>query len=240
MAVADLNGDGKPDLVLSFYGGNEIVLLGNGDGTFRGPQPFAGGPYPAPPPVTVADFNGDGVPDKVYSYFSAVDRGISVLLGNGDSTFQNPLKLSNYFPDVVSVADLNGDGKPDIVTAKEEAQRERIHQHGSGLHDRKLHANGTYRRRPECDPSPGQSKFTADRHRHDEPGPCGRLHLHARLGRRHDSADYQRNRQQRQRNTGVPHLRRGWFLSGFCYGYRYEWGRQLRRNRSRRAHQPWR
>ena len=44
VAVADFNGDGKPDLVVANYGGNDVsVLLGNGDGTFQTQVTFAVG-----------------------------------------------------------------------------------------------------------------------------------------------------------------------------------------------------
>ena len=44
VAVADLNGDGKPDLIVANYNDNTVsVLLGNGDGTFPTQQTFATG-----------------------------------------------------------------------------------------------------------------------------------------------------------------------------------------------------
>jgi hypothetical protein len=89
VAVADLNGDGIPDLVVADYnivGGNGAVsvLLGNGDGTFRdaGSQ-LSGGDGPVD--VKVVDYSGKGSADLVVSnYFS---NNLSVLLGNGDGTF---------------------------------------------------------------------------------------------------------------------------------------------------------
>jgi hypothetical protein len=76
VAVADLNGDGKPDLVVadecastnpdcSLGGiGSVGVLLGNGDGTFQAPVSYSSGGYSASA-VAVADVNGDGKPDIV-------------------------------------------------------------------------------------------------------------------------------------------------------------------------------
>ena len=61
MAVADFNGDGKPDLavtVTSFADNTVSVLLGNGDGTFQTHVDYATGSHPTS--VAVADFNGDG------------------------------------------------------------------------------------------------------------------------------------------------------------------------------------
>jgi Bacterial Ig-like domain (group 3)/FG-GAP-like repeat/FG-GAP repeat len=107
VAMADLNGDGKPDLVTANYGTSTLgVLLGNGDGTFKTAVSYnSGGSFS----VTVADVNRDGIPDLVV--------GGGVLLGNGDGTFQ-PLMVFNSggnFGGRLAVADVNGDGKPDIV-----------------------------------------------------------------------------------------------------------------------------
>jgi len=109
VAMADLNGDGKPDLVTANYGTSTLgVLLGNGDGTFKTAVPYNSGGSLS---VTVADVNRDGIPDLV------VTGG--VLLGNGDGTFQ-PLMVFNSggnFGGRLAVADVNGDGRPDIVLA---------------------------------------------------------------------------------------------------------------------------
>jgi hypothetical protein len=62
VAVADFNGDGKPDLIIANAGSNTLsVLLGNGDGTFAAALTPAAGIDPLF--VAVGDFNGDGVPD---------------------------------------------------------------------------------------------------------------------------------------------------------------------------------
>src|SRR6266702_1159934 len=116
VAVADLNGDGKPDLVVANFDDNTLsVLLSNGDGTFRAAQTF-GGVGPKPKTVAVGDFNGDGKPDLVAPNYGS--NSISVLLGNGDGTFQ---AAQNYLVDsapvFVAVGDLNGDGTPDLAVA---------------------------------------------------------------------------------------------------------------------------
>ena len=74
--MADVNGDGIPDLIVDNYAADTIcVLLGNGDGTFEPPQvyPTNDGPgFAGPRPPVVADVNGDGIPDLIYpDYVSA-------------------------------------------------------------------------------------------------------------------------------------------------------------------------
>ena len=59
LVTADLNEDGKPDLILANLSANHVtVLLGNGDGTFPTSKSYAAGAEPIC--VAVADFNGDG------------------------------------------------------------------------------------------------------------------------------------------------------------------------------------
>jgi hypothetical protein len=117
VAVADVNGDGKPDIFTVDKGNGTVsVLLGNGDGTFQPPDTLTVGPPSRIASVAVADVNGDGKPDLIVTNSSL--NGVSVLLGNGDGTFQNPrIFAGGLRPFSVAVADVNGDGKPDIVTA---------------------------------------------------------------------------------------------------------------------------
>jgi hypothetical protein len=118
VVVADLNGDGKPDLVVaSILGGPLGVLLGNGDGTFQ-PAVSVGGAAFA---VAVADLNGDGKPDLVVATLTST---VGVLLGNGDGTFgpEVPYASGGSISTSVAIADVNGDGKPDLVVTNEEGQ----------------------------------------------------------------------------------------------------------------------
>jgi hypothetical protein len=117
LAVGDFNGDGIPDLaVSSFATAEEIILLGNGDGTFRVTAQIHVG---APSAVAVADFNGDGIPDLVVANY---DSMVSVLLGVGDGTFQDPLNFdSGPSTSGVAAGDFNGDGYPDVVVTNSSA-----------------------------------------------------------------------------------------------------------------------
>jgi hypothetical protein len=133
VAVADLNGDGKPDLVVA----NEVplvagidgvlaVLFGNGDGTFQPAVIYDSGGYAAMS-VAVADLNGDGKPDLVvanWSGVSTVDGTLGVLLGTGNGTFQPVVTYDTggVAADAVAVADVNGDGKLDLLVANCECQ----------------------------------------------------------------------------------------------------------------------
>lgn len=120
VAVADLNGDGKPDLVVASLAGPLAVLLGNGDGTFEPAVSVDGGESS----VVVADLNGDGKPDLVATNLGNLVGTVDVLLGNGDGSFQPAVTYASggAYPASVAIADLNGDNKPDLVVTNEEGQ----------------------------------------------------------------------------------------------------------------------
>ena len=124
VVIADVNGDGKKDLVLDDSDSTAPdysvrVEFGNGSGGFTESAGY-GLANPAGR-IVVADLNGDGHPDIVVGQGSA---GIAVLLNNGDGTFSGPTYYSITWPsgssggavDGLAVADLNGDGKVDVVT----------------------------------------------------------------------------------------------------------------------------
>ncbi len=113
LAVADVNGDHKPDLLVAISSNNTVgVLLGNGDGTFQTAVPYNSGGS-GPGAVAVADVNGDGKPDLLLENSGTV----GVLLGNGDGTFQTavPYNSGGSGPGAIAVVDVNGDGKPDLL-----------------------------------------------------------------------------------------------------------------------------
>ena len=115
VATADFNRDGKADLALGDVRNNTVdVLLGNGDGTFRPYVTYSTGwnPYS----VVVGDFNGDGVPDLAVTSAGVTTNMVSILLGNGDGTFQSHIDSAiGGLPASVVPGDFNGDGKLDLA-----------------------------------------------------------------------------------------------------------------------------
>jgi large repetitive protein len=134
VTVADVNHDGKPDLVIAvsspFLGnsssGQMSVVLGRGNGGFQPPRSYASGGIDASS-VAVGDFNGDGNLEVVVANrclagpdcLNTPNNGaLSVLLQRGGRFLAPPEYAS---PDcdahAVAVGDFNGDGNPDLAVA---------------------------------------------------------------------------------------------------------------------------
>ncbi len=128
IAAADVNGDGKMDLVVPNACGNVdacdeynnvpgsvSVVLGNGDGTFQPnvEYPVGIGPIWG----ATGDFNGDGRLDIAVGTSDPSGDFLSILAGNGDGTFQPQVTpyLGSYVVNAGVVGDFNGDGLPDVA-----------------------------------------------------------------------------------------------------------------------------
>lgn len=115
ITVADLNGDGKLDLVTTNGStqGAFNILLGNGDGTFQSAISYSTNPSPGS--VAVADFNNDGKLDLAVTSFAATSS-LEIFLGNGDGTFGKPQQFdAGSFAGSAVSGDFNGDGKIDVA-----------------------------------------------------------------------------------------------------------------------------
>jgi hypothetical protein len=132
VAVADFNGDGKLDILLT----NELdttleFFSGNGDGTFNSGvlMPLPAG-FPPANVIIVDDFNLDGKLDIAFEHggvgrnlVNGITYGMSLMLGNGDGTFQAPQDylIGRTANPVLSRMgsivnnDFNGDGVPDVL-----------------------------------------------------------------------------------------------------------------------------
>jgi hypothetical protein len=108
---ADLDGDGRPDLVAMDHDGTLWVLLNRGDGGFETKKSFPGSGVTA---LVVSDFNQDGIPD-----LAAISReagSVSVLEGVGDGSFRLSTSLHTMSePRAIAVGDWNGDGIADLA-----------------------------------------------------------------------------------------------------------------------------
>jgi hypothetical protein len=121
IALGDLNGDGKVDLVTTNQAGlagGFSVLLNRGSGRFGAPARYGDATeYSAS--VAIGDLDGNRTQDVVVSNLSGT---VSVFLNRGDGTFQPEHRYRvPGEPYSVALGDLNGDGSLDIVTANAKA-----------------------------------------------------------------------------------------------------------------------
>jgi hypothetical protein len=123
VASSDLNGDGRPDLIVATYAGASVLLNETSPGgsslEFTPEQTFAAGS--APDSVTVADINGDGKPDMLVTNYASAT--VSVFVNTTAPAATSPSFAAQqsfdggFAPASVVVSDVNGDGSPDLIIA---------------------------------------------------------------------------------------------------------------------------
>jgi hypothetical protein len=130
LTAGDFNHDGNTDLAVISdenmgYDGSVKIFWGFGDGSFRFPDRYSVGRFPAA--IVLADFNGDGNPDLAVvdnSSAHSFNGALCILLNNGDGTFQL-FRLYQDIADIDSVAiasgDFNHDGIADLAIANTES-----------------------------------------------------------------------------------------------------------------------
>jgi len=120
VATGDFNHDGKLDLAVANTASNNIsILLGNGDGTFQATMNYAVGQGPVS--IAVVDLNLDNKLDLAVAFHGnnppGATGGVTLLLGNGDGTFQSATLASSDYPTGVATGDFNNDTKPDLAVS---------------------------------------------------------------------------------------------------------------------------
>jgi VCBS repeat protein len=161
VAAGDFNSDGRVDLVVTLNTPqfSLALLTGTGTGTFNAPTFFPNTSGFDSPAIAATDLNGDGRLDLVVMHniacFTAPcrsARSITILLGNGNGTFQTPSEIDvGTGPMAMAVVDLNRDGIKDVAIGGGNTELSILLGVG----------NGTFVRQPVVTLVPGGDLFSA-------------------------------------------------------------------------------
>lgn len=150
--LADVNGDGHPDIVISNADGTISVLLNKGNGTF-GTATLIGSVAALSPylnSLAIADFNGDGKLDiAAASYYpGSYNNNVYILLGKGDGTFQAPITVAaapQYsYTNALATGDFNKDGKTDLLVTLGPSQCSSSYHGAAAYAFLQGHGDGTF------------------------------------------------------------------------------------------------
>jgi hypothetical protein len=115
--IGDFDGDENLDAAIAVTADKAVaVMFGNGDGTFGDAVEFPSGTTSRA--ITSGDFNGDKKLDIVNTSSTPIENAASVLIGNGDGSFDSAVSYGvGKFPYSIVAGDWNKDGKLDLATA---------------------------------------------------------------------------------------------------------------------------
>jgi hypothetical protein len=119
VSIGDVNSDGHQDIVLvkgRHWPLEDLVLLGDGHGSFQRPYPLRSQPDRSYSGVLV-DVDGDGDLDVVVSNDSPDTKIVHLNDGRGHFAFGSRFGRPEWPTRHIDVVDLNGDGLPDVVLA---------------------------------------------------------------------------------------------------------------------------
>ena len=113
VAIADIDGDGKPDLLVPQYGPGAVVMLsGVGDGTFANITTFPAGEYSSA--IATGDFDGDGNVDFAVT---STQAAVWIYLGMGGGQVASSSISAGGWNWGIAAADLSGNGRSDLALA---------------------------------------------------------------------------------------------------------------------------
>ncbi len=125
VAVADVNGDGRPDVVVANYSGQASDTARDGITWIRNdgnrhftafPERIVNGRYTAR--VSTGDMNGDHIADAAFSNSAAAD--VAIVYGSRGGLKPGPSISTMPNPHALALADLDGDGRADLLVITEE------------------------------------------------------------------------------------------------------------------------